>query len=79
MHELQKLIRRTREARRWTRSRLAEEASKIASVDVSIEWIQFLETAIQRVPEPELIKPTAAALGIPWQRVLEAMGMGEAA
>ena len=77
MHELQKLIQQARKTKRWTRSRLAEEASKVASVDVSLEWIEFVETAIQRVPEPRLMKPVALVLGIPWSAILNATGQGD--
>lgn len=74
MDELRTLIRSARKKRGWTRARLAEEASS-GDYEVSDDMIVRLEVSCQRVPQPEVLRAVARALGLPMSEIRQAIGL----
>jgi len=73
--DVRKLYREARERKRMTRERVAQLAGEQCDRVLDTDDVRFLECLLSSHLNPEKARPIAAVLGVPWERVLQAMGM----
>jgi hypothetical protein len=75
MEALRALIVSARVKRGWSRARLAKAAARWAQGDaIELHHVRWLERSCTSPPPPSVLVPIVAALEIPSNEVLDAMG-----